>query len=308
MTNITICALYKFCHMTNINDLKVKLRHICEQANISGTLLLAEEGINGTISGSSNGIRHVINFLHTQQNLNPIEYKLSYAKTTPFHRLKVKIKSEICTMNEPDVKPSLKTGTYVNPEEWNELIAQEDVMLIDTRNDYESDVGTFENAITPNTTNFRDFSEWSKKNLDPKKHKKVAMFCTGGIRCEKSTAHLLNEGFENVYHLKGGILNYFEKIKHNNSKFNGECFVFDNRVTVNHQLEPGSYDICHACRHPLTKEEMNAPEYIKDLSCPYCHNKQTEVQKERFAERKKQCKLAKERGEKHIGAIYDKTK
>ena len=193
-------------------------------------------------------------------------------------------------------------GAYIKPKDWNDLIADPEVLLVDTRNDYEVEVGTFKGALNPNTTTFREFKDYVKDNLDPEKHKKVAMFCTGGIRCEKSTSYLLREGFEEVYHLEGGILQYFEDVPENESSWEGECFVFDQRVTVNHALEKGSYDQCYACRFPITEEEKQSPEYVKGISCPHCYGDLTEDKKERFAERQKQIDLAKQRGETHIGS------
>src|SRR5690606_15378493 len=227
--------------------------------------------------------------------------KESYDSDMPFYRSKVKLKKEIVTMGVEDIDPTHIVGTYVKPKDWNALISDPDVTLIDTRNHYEVQIGTFKGAIDPNTTSFREFPEYSKKHLDPAKNKKVAMFCTGGIRCEKSTAYLKQQGFEEVYHLEGGILKYLEEVPEDESLWQGECFVFDNRVTVNHQLQKGHYDQCHACRMPITEEDKQHSHYTPGVSCHHCYDKTNEEQRERFREREKQMRLAKERGESHIG-------
>jgi UPF0176 protein len=219
----------------------------------------------------------------------------------PFYRMKVKLKKEIVTLGVPGISPKMKVGRYVEPEDWNDLILDPETVTIDTRNDYEYEVGTFKGAINPETKTFREFPEWVAQNLDPKKHKKVAMFCTGGIRCEKSTSYLLDQGFEEVYHLKGGVLNYFEEVPHTESTWEGECFVFDNRVTVNHKLEPGEFDQCHACRRPITEEDKQRPEFVMGVQCHHCMNEHSEAQKERYRMRQHQIELAESRGERHVG-------
>jgi UPF0176 protein len=219
----------------------------------------------------------------------------------PFYRMKVKLKKEIVTLGVPGISPKMKVGRYVMPEDWNALITDPETITIDTRNDYEYEVGTFKGAINPETKTFREFPEWVADNLDPKKHKKVAMFCTGGIRCEKSTSYLLEQGFEEVYHLKGGVLNYFEQVPHTESTWEGECFVFDNRVTVNHQLEPGEFDQCHACRRPITKEDKARPEFVMGVQCHHCVDEYSDTQRERFRMRQQQIELAESRGERHVG-------
>ena len=225
----------------------------------------------------------------------------------PFYRTKVKLKKEIVTMGVEGIDPREVVGTYVKPTDWNALISDPEVVLVDTRNDYEVQIGTFEGALNPNTETFREFPEYVANNLDPEKNKKVAMFCTGGIRCEKSTAYLKEQGFEEVYHLEGGILKYLEEVPEQETMWQGECFVFDNRVAVNHSLEKGQYDQCHACRMPITEQEMQSEQYEKGISCPHCFDKVTDEQRARFAERQRQVELAKERGEDHIGADATET-
>lgn len=301
MTQTTVCALYKFVRLENYKELRSPLLSCMENNGVKGTLLLANEGINGTISGSQEGIETVLAFLNQDDRLAGATYKLSYHDENPFQRTKVKLKKEIVTMGVEGIDPNQVVGTYVKPKDWNALISDPDVLLVDTRNDYEIEIGTFENAVNPNTENFRQFPDYVKKNLDKNKHKKVAMFCTGGIRCEKSTAYMKEQGFEEVYHLEGGILKYLEEVPATETMWKGECFVFDNRVAVNHDLERGSYDQCYACRFPITEEEKQNEYYVKGVSCHRCHDKMTDQQKARFAERERQVQLAKQRGEDHIG-------
>jgi UPF0176 protein len=295
------CALYKFVTLPNFEALREPLLDAMTQNNVFGTLLLAQEGINGTISSTREGIDAVLAWLAQQPCLENIDTKESYHSEIPFYRSKVKLKKEIVTMGVEGIDPKQVVGTYVKPENWNALISDPDVVLVDTRNDYEVEIGTFENAVDPKTKTFREFPAWAKDNLDPDKHKKVAMFCTGGIRCEKSTAYMKEQGFDEVYHLEGGILKYLEKVPEEQTLWSGECFVFDNRVAVGHDLKRGSYDQCHACRMPITEQEMNHLHYQEGLSCHHCYGTVDEEQKQRFAERQKQVKLAKLRGEEHIG-------
>jgi UPF0176 protein len=301
MAQFVVCALYKFVTLDKYADLKPALLDCMLDHEVRGTLLLAQEGINGTIAGSREGIDAVLNHLRQDPRLAEISYKESFTDTAPFMRSRVKLKKEIVTMGVEGIDPKRVVGTYVKPEDWNDLISQDDVLLVDTRNDYEYQVGTFKNAINPNTESFREFPDYVKSQLDPEKHKRVAMFCTGGIRCEKSTAYLKEQGFDEVYHLEGGILKYLEDVPEENTLWEGECFVFDERVTVNHQLEKGDYDQCHACRLPITEEDKQSSKYQKGVSCPYCFDKTTEHQKQRFAEREKQIELARARGDVHIG-------
>jgi len=277
------------------------LRDFMDSLNIRGTLLLAREGINGTISGSDSAINKALDYLNGDKRLRDLDYKFSYSETVPFKRLKVKLKKEIVTLGIADVDPTCTVGTYVKPRDWNELISDPEVVLIDTRNNYEFEIGSFKGAINPNTETFRQFPSYTQKNLEQYRNKKIAMFCTGGIRCEKSTAYLKSEGFENVYHLQGGILNYLEQIEEEESLWIGECFVFDDRVAIKHNLELGRFDQCHACRYPITKEDKTHLHYEKGVSCPRCYGSKNITQINRYREREKQIQLAKARGETHLG-------
>lgn len=297
-----VVALYRFVRLDDYESLRDPLLDFCEARGIRGTLLLANEGINGTIAGTQQAISDVIAYLRRDDRLADLDFKLSYNTDRPFLRMKVKLKKEIVTMGRPGIDPNQCVGRYASPEQWNALVDDPDCLVIDTRNDYEVEIGTFKGAINPNTTNFREFPEWVEENLDPSKHKKVAMFCTGGIRCEKSTSLLVSMGFEDVWHLKGGILNYLEKTPVAETRWDGECFVFDSRVSVDHQLEKGSYDQCYACRFPIDEAQKISELYVPGVSCPRCHDAHSEEQKQRFAERQKQISLAKARGEAHLGA------
>jgi len=301
MNPIVVCALYKFVSLDNYVSMREPLFDFMQEQGIRGTLLLASEGINGTVAGSRPAIDALLVYLKNDPRLEDLDYKESYDETNPFYRTKVRLKKEIVTMGVQGIDPLRSVGTYVAPKDWNKLINDPETILIDTRNTYETGIGSFRNAIDPQTESFREFPEYIEKNLDPAKHKKVAMFCTGGIRCEKSTAYLKELGFENVYHLKGGILKYLEEIPQEESLWDGECFVFDNRVSVRHGLEKGAYDQCHACRMPITEEDKRSQFYEEGVSCPNCHGQVSEERKERFQERERQIKLARERGEEHIG-------
>ncbi len=298
---IVVTALYHFVHLEDYKNLRQPLLGTMLKYNVRGTLLLAEEGINGTIAGSRLGTDKVLNWLANDPRLSDFELKESFTNEMPFYRTKVKLKKEIVTMGIEGIDPNNKVGRYVKPENWNKLISDPDTVLIDTRNDYEYQIGSFKNAVNPDTRTFREFPEYVKENLDPKKHKKVAMFCTGGIRCEKSTAYLIEQGFQEVFHLQGGILKYLEEVPQDETLWQGECFVFDNRVAVNHDMEKGSYEQCYACRYPITQQEMQSEHYIEGVSCPHCFDKVSEEQRQRFSEREKQVLLAKKRGETHIG-------
>lgn len=292
-----VAALYHFASQPDFAAKREFLRALCREQQVSGTLLLAEEGINGTIAGPRAGIDTVLAAIKSDPRFAGLVHKESYCKEQPFRRLLVKLKKEIVTLGVPGVDPNKAVGEYVAPEDWNALIADPEVLLIDTRNHYEVALGTFEGALDPKTRSFREFPEYVRAHFDPAKHKKVAMFCTGGIRCEKASAYMLNEGFEQVYHLQGGILNYLEKVKPDSSTWKGECFVFDSRVTVDHALQPGDYSLCHGCGLPLSEAERAAPTYVAGISCPHCHDKLTPEQRARFAERQHQLDLAKLRGE-----------
>jgi len=302
MSQVIISALYHFVTLDNYQALRQPLYDFMIEHDIRGTILLAQEGINGTVAGSQISIDKLHTWLRTDTCLKDLRTKESFDTTMPFYRTRVKLKKEIVTMGVTGIDPKQVVGTYVKPEDWNALIADPEVTVIDTRNDYEVAIGTFKNAINPNTDTFRQFPDYVKNNLDPGKQKKVAMFCTGGIRCEKSTAYLREQGFEEVYHLQGGILKYLETVDKEESLWDGECFVFDNRVSVNHQLEKGRYDQCHACRLPITKEDKDSEKYVQGVSCPACYDKKSEQQKNRFAERERQVQLARSRGEQHIGS------
>ena len=300
MDKITVCALYKFVEIKNLKELKNKILAFLKENNIYGTILIANEGINGTISGDNPKIINLINFLKSDVRFSNIEYKLSFTDKNPFYRTKVKLKKEIVTLGVK-IKKTHYNATYIHPEEWNEFIKKDDVILIDTRNKYETSIGSFINSVDPKTDSFRDFPNFVKNNSDLPKNKKIAMFCTGGIRCEKSTAYLKSKGFKYVYHLKGGILNYLEKIDKKDSLWKGDCFVFDNRVSVDHNLKKGNYDQCHACRIPITENDKKHIHYVEGVSCGNCYNKTTPEKKNRFRERQKQIKIAKKIGINHIG-------
>ena len=305
-----ICALYKFTRLDDFEEIQIPLRSFLDSLSVKGTLLLAREGINGTISGTKVSLEKVLDYLQSDPRFLDLEFKFSYSQKIPFKRLKVKLKKEIVTMGLTEIDPTHSAGTYVKPKDWNELINDPDVVLIDTRNNYEYEIGSFKGAINPNTETFREFPSFTKNTLEQYRDKKIAMFCTGGIRCEKSTAYLKSEGFKNVFHLQGGILKYLEEVNEDESLWEGECFVFDDRVAVKHNLEQGQYDQCHACRFPITEEDTMHPHYEKGASCPRCFGTKNSSQMSRYREREKQVKLAKLRGEEHIGddAIVVKNK
>lgn len=301
MNNIVVAALYKFAKLTDFKALRAPLLEKLMELQICGTLLLAAEGINGTVAGSRSSIDSLLSYLRSDPRLADLEHKESYCETQPFYRTKVKLKKEIVTMGIADIDPTSLVGKYVNPQQWNDLIADPEVLVVDTRNNYEVDIGTFKNAINPSTTNFREFPKFVEENLKDAKDKKIAMFCTGGIRCEKSTAYLLQQGFKEVYHLKGGILKYIEEVAPEESLWQGECFVFDNRVSVNHELAPGQYDQCHGCRQPLSVADRASEKYQPGVHCPHCYDSLSADQMQRFSERHKQVQLAKQRNQQHIG-------
>ena len=297
----TVCALYQFVRLDDFEAFRTPLRELMVELEVKGTILLALEGLNGTISGSKVSIGGVIQFLQDDGRFDNLEIKFSHSETTPFKRLKVKLKKEIVTLGVEYIDPLSSVGTYVAPQDWNALIGDPDVVLIDTRNNYEHEIGSFKCAINPNTETFREFPTYTKINLEQYRGKKIAMFCTGGIRCEKSTAYLKSQGFDEVYHLQGGVLKYLEEMDEDHSLWEGECFVFDDRVAVKHNLEQGQYDQCHACRYPITQEDKQHLHYEKGVSCPRCHGSKSEDQVSRYREREKQIQLASKRGEDHIG-------
>lgn len=304
-SEIVVAALYKFSLLPDYEALREPLLKACLDAGIKGSLLLAREGINGTVAGSQNGIDALQAAIREILGIEELEYKESFAATNPFYRMKVRLKKEIVTMGVDGIDPNDTVGTYVEPEDWNALISDPDTILIDTRNDYEVGIGTFEGAIDPHTATFREFPDWFKALPEADlEGKKVAMFCTGGIRCEKATAFVRQQGIDDVYHLKGGILKYLETVPEETSLWKGECFVFDQRVSVKHGLELGSYDLCHACRSPLSDADKNADSYVPGVSCPKCHNKTDAKRKTlRFQERQRQMELAEKSGKAHIGQV-----
>lgn len=300
-----VAALYKFVSLPDFEDIKPRLEEVCKANGVLGTLLLAKEGINGTVCGPREGIVAMMEFLWSDHRMAGLAPKCSESTEAAFTRMKVKLKREIVTMGCEGIDPNRLVGRYVKPQDWNALISDPDTLVIDTRNSYEFAIGSFEHAVDPATTTFRQFPKWVKDNLKDKpegeRPKKVAMFCTGGIRCEKATAYMLEQGFDEVYHLEGGILKYLEEVPEEESLWKGQCFVFDQRVSVGHGLQQGQYDLCHACRMPITEEEKQSDKFEQGVSCPHCYDSLTEDQKARFSERQKQIQLAKARNEKHIG-------
>jgi UPF0176 protein len=297
----TVAALYHFTRFPDPAALREPLSQLCAEAGVKGSLLLATEGINGTIAGSPDGIDMVLAHISALPGCATLEWKKSYAERMPFGRMKVRLKREIVTMGQPDVNPLAGTGHYVAARDWNALIGQPDVVVIDTRNDYETGIGTFEGAVDPDTRAFSEFPGWWQANKDRFAGKRIAMFCTGGIRCEKSTNYLLGQGIEDVYHLKGGILKYLEEVRPEDSLWQGECFVFDDRVSVGHGLVPGGLTSCGACRRPVTPEDRNHPAFEDGVCCPACKDKHTAEDRDRFRMRQCQIKLAAARGKRHFG-------
>ena len=300
-----VAALYKFSQIDNPPEVQIYLKKTLKNLSIYGTILVGNEGINGTIaSKDKKNLNTALMYLKNLKGFKDLDIKFSNSKKKPFIRLKVKLKQEIVTIGDESIDPSKNVGEYVNPEDWNSLIEEENILLIDTRNDYEYSIGSFKDSINPKTRKFRDFPEWLKgQNFtqEDKNKKKVAMFCTGGIRCEKASSFMKNEGFKKVYHLKGGILKYFESVSKENSLWDGECFVFDERVSVKHDLSVGDYDMCHGCRMPITETDKTSQKYILGVSCPNCFDQTSEEQKSRYMSRQKQIDLAKQRNQKHIG-------
>lgn len=290
----TVATFYKFVALSDYAELQQPIKEVCESHAVKGTILLAEEGINGTIAGSKAGIDAVLTYLQSDTRLQNLDIKESTAQKPPFAKLKVRLKKEIVTIGLPEVSPTAQVGTYVTPTKWNDIIADPEVTVIDTRNDYEVGMGTFQGAKNPETDVFNEFPDYVKENLDPQKNKKVAMFCTGGIRCEKASSYMLAQGFEEVYHLKGGILKYLEEVPEEESLWKGECFVFDERVAIKHRLETGSYAMCFACGHPVSKEEQSTESYESEVSCPHCIDSLTDERRDYLRERKRQRQLQKQ--------------
>jgi UPF0176 protein len=302
---VVIAALYHFAPVVDCKSWHEALLRAGEELGIRGMLILAREGINGTIAGTREGIDAMLHLIRSEPNFSELVHKESFSDEMPFVRLRISIKNEIVTMREPNANPSEIVGTYVSPQEWNKIISDPEVVLIDTRNDYEYDIGTFRGAVNPNTKTFTEFPEYIR-NLNLDKSKKVAMFCTGGIRCEKASSFMHLEGYDTVYHLKGGILKYLEEIPPEESMWDGHCYVFDKRVSVGHNLEVGPYKCCFSCRHPLRPEDVTSADFIEGVQCGYCVSKKGEKAKQRCEERQKQVHLSDQRHEQHIGKRFIK--
>lgn len=301
MTKYHIAAFYHFADLPEFADWQAPLEELCARHGLIGTILLAHEGVNGTVSGSLEGLEALLAHLRSDSRFTDLQAKWSHTDDKPFLRMKVRLKKEIVSLGIDGVKPHERTGHQVPASQWNELISDPDVVVIDTRNQYEVEVGTFENAVSPHSDSFREFPQYVDKHLDPDKNRKVAMFCTGGIRCEKASAYMLEKGFEEVYQLQGGILQYLEDTPLQDSLWKGECFVFDRRVTVDGDLNQGNYVQCHACRRPLTAEDVESSDYEKGVSCPHCIDQISEERRASFRERQRQVELSKRRGGQHIG-------
>lgn len=305
MSAVVIAALYKFVALPDASAVRDALEQLCLAHDIKGTLLIADEGINGTVAGSESGIAALRDFLSADARFEGIEYKQSHHDTQPFLRLKVRLKQEIVTMGVADTDPASRNGTYVDAQTWNALLDDPDTLVIDTRNDYEVAIGRFDNAISPDTQHFREFPDYVQRELDPNRQRKIAMYCTGGIRCEKASHYLLKHGFSEVYHLKGGILQYLEDVAPQDNRWQGECFVFDERVAVDKHLNQGEHRLCRACRHPVSVSDRQHEHYEEGVSCPHCYPKQSEANRARARERIRQVRLAEARGDTHLGPRKD---
>ena len=300
-----VAALYKFSEIDNPLEIQISLKKTLKELSIYGTILVGSEGINGTIAAEEKeNLNRALIYLRGLKGFEDLDIKFSDSKKNPFIRLKIKLKDEIVTIGDKSIDPAKTVGEYVKPEDWNSLLQEDDILLIDTRNYYEYSIGTFRDSINPKTKKFRDFPKWLKEQdftKEDKNNKKVAMFCTGGIRCEKASSLMKNEGFKKVYHLKGGVLKYFESVSKDKSLWDGECFVFDDRVSVKHDLSSGDYDMGHGCRMPITENDKKTKKYIRGVACPNCFDQTTEEQKSRYKSRQKQMELAKQRNQKHLG-------
>lgn len=311
-TEIVVVTMYKFLFLPDCAELRRTLLGICQQADLKGTLLLAEEGVNGTVAGTRQGVKSLLDFFAQDQRFADLEYKLSVTTAMPFYRMKIKLKKEIVTMGVPATDPAELSGKKVDYRQWNALLSDPEVLVIDTRNDYEHKIGTFRHAIPAQTNTFREFPEFVRAKLDPQQHKKIALFCTGGIRCEKATNYLLKQNFSEVYHLDGGILKYLEDL-HNAGQeeenlWQGDCFVFDGRVAVDKDLQAGNYAQCFACRRPLSEEEQRSDAYVRGVSCPHCIGTMTDEKYQRVSERQRQVTLAEGREQQHIGTPQPSNK
>ena len=302
MSRVLIVTFYHFTPLTDFRALRESLRAKCIEQSLKGSVLLAEEGINGTLAGAEESIRAVLAYLRCDERLTAMSHKESWSDVAPFVRLKVRLKKEIVTLGVPNVNPSVETGQYIKPADWNALINQPDVMVVDTRNRYETEMGSFQGALPVDTDSFGEFPEWVRDHQQLKPGTRVAMFCTGGIRCEKASAYLLQQGFDNVYQLEGGILKYLEDVPTEESLFDGECYVFDSRVSVNHELESGTFEMCCACGQPVSDEQKSHPKFIAGVACPRCHGETSEAQKSGFAERQRQVEIAQSRNASHFEA------
>lgn len=304
-----VVSFYRFLDIADLEEFRVELQALCEGQNLLGTILVASEGFNGTVAGSENSVRAVFSWIQAKLSLDtPVDSRWTEADEAPFRRMRVRVKNEIVTLGRPDILPHKRTGTYVPPSKWNTMIEDPNVLVIDTRNHYEVEVGTFPQAIDPGTDSFRQFPEFAEELAKQDKNRPLAMFCTGGIRCEKATALMLELGFEEVYHLQGGILNYLAQVSDDDNRWDGECFVFDSRVAVDRDLAEGGYVQCHSCRRPLSSEDMASTDYREGISCPHCISSLDDDRAERLAERQRQVQLARVRGVPHIGAILEPGK
>lgn len=293
--SLVVATFYKFVKLPDFAEKQASLLDYCNQQGIKGTILLAEEGVNGAIAAPRQAIDAVLAFLRSDPRLADLEHKESFTDSPPFDRLKVRLKKEIVTLGLPEVDPNEQVGTYVSPQEWNALISDPDVTVIDTRNDFEVAIGSFQGAQNPQTNSFRQFPDYVQTQLDPNQHKKIAMFCTGGIRCEKASSFMLKQGFQEVYHLRGGILKYLEEVPADESLWQGECFVFDQRIAVQHGLAPGTHDQCLSCGRPISDADKASPQYQEGISCPHCFDSLTEEKKLRQAEKLRQMRLAQQK-------------
>lgn len=304
---IIVAALYHFTPFSDLPGIQAALQQVCKARGVQGTLLLAPEGINGTIAGSRAGIDAVLDTIRALPGCAALEHKESHADKPPFLRMRVRLKREIVTLGQPQADPTRQVGTYVAPQSWNDLITSDDVAVIDTRNDYEVAIGSFKGAIDPETRSFREFPQWWEENKERFHNKRIAMFCTGGIRCEKASSYLLGEGVPEVFHLKGGILKYLEEVPQEQSTWDGECFVFDQRVAVGHGLALGSHTLCHACRRPLSETDRASQDYRPGVMCPHCRDEFSDAERARFEERHRQMQLAHARGTRHLGQTPEET-